>query len=786
MASNIVLQLNFLKSLTIDFEEFSKKSQEVSPHYAISKAAELEYEFAAARDRHNKIVVVKNSTEATKYCDDDVFRRIRESYHQLWAALHNVIPASTSSTGTQETSNLNTTLSSQCNSYELKLPKIDIPTFNGDYNEWMSFNNLFTTIVHNSTALEPIHKLQYLRNSLRGEALNIIKNLDLDNDNYYEARRLLKARFQHTRRLVDSYFERIFKAHSIPSETSKAIKNLIDTIQDCRTSLKKLNAVIPDYVIVYHIVDILPAETLGEWGEALGGSTDLPSVDFFLAFLEKRFRIVEMTETIARSYKKPGTYHVQSESSSTESDEVSCDGDNRSNRSAQHISVKCNICDCDHHFTKCDGYNRMSQEERLDFIKGRLLCINCLKTSHTVGQCKSHFRCRVCKRKHHTSLHRYEISFSNKQSSGHKSPKELEYDSRAESVQPNVNRTYQVQTQNTSKLLGTASVIAFSGSGSPVILRSLVDPCSTDNYITESMVHMLHLQKFHDPTVVLTMGNQQTNHCTHRVNLRIKSRKGNFSTDISAAIVDKITTDMPTTEIPLSSAGYLANLPLADPFFNRPSSINLLLGVDVHTSIKIDESKRLGNFIAENTLFGYLIRGSVATNIASRNSIVLLTQNVPRNLQLQGQRKTLNSQRNISEYGKANSSNQAQVFKYSIRSSNNNHTSKSENISGDLCEENMVIYNQALRKMINELSQAPEDLSPKKVIDDQVFSQKQNEKSYLSYSSALRQVIKIATFSLQFLAKALPDLTNCFLLSANETFPFAEKKVSARLVEIKS
>lgn len=310
MSTNVVLQANFLKRLKEDRATFEKNT-DVSPHYAISLAAELEDEFTQARDRHNKILITKTSEPITEYLEGDVFGNIRRTYHNLWALVNDAIPQGTSSLSTHQ-GGMNTSTSAPGTTHEMKLPKIDIPHFSGDYNEWMNFHNLFTLIVHSSPNLEPIHKLQYLRNCLTGEALKVIKNLELNGDNYYEARKLLKARFQHTRQLVDSYFKRIFKAPAIPHETSKAIKGLIDNIQDCKTSLKKLDVVIPDYVVIYHMVEILPSETVREWGESLGGSTELPLLNKFLEFLEKRFRIAEMTEGLNKVAKKTQkAFHVQ-------------------------------------------------------------------------------------------------------------------------------------------------------------------------------------------------------------------------------------------------------------------------------------------------------------------------------------------------------------------------------------------------------------------------------------------------------------------------------------------
>lgn len=97
----------------------------------------------------------------------------------------------------------------QCKQVELQLPKMRFPTFDRSYDNWIAFNNLFTAMVHNNTAIDEIHKLQYLKGCLTGDALNV-KNLEVTESNYSIARALLIKRFQHTRRLVNNYLKKLF------------------------------------------------------------------------------------------------------------------------------------------------------------------------------------------------------------------------------------------------------------------------------------------------------------------------------------------------------------------------------------------------------------------------------------------------------------------------------------------------------------------------------------------------------------------------------------------------
>lgn len=65
----------------------------------------------------------------------------------------------------------------------VKLPNIDLPKFDGNYERWISFKDLFESLVSNAI-LFSIQKLHYLKVSLMGEAVKVVASIELTNDNY--------------------------------------------------------------------------------------------------------------------------------------------------------------------------------------------------------------------------------------------------------------------------------------------------------------------------------------------------------------------------------------------------------------------------------------------------------------------------------------------------------------------------------------------------------------------------------------------------------------------------
>ena len=72
-----------------------------------------------------------------------------------------------------------------------------------------------------------------------------------------------------------------------------------------------------------------------------------------------------------------------------------------------HMSAACSeICGDPHKLHACPEFKKKSVSDRLQFVRCKNLCFNCLQGGHTVGECQSQHTCRECKLKHHSLLHR--------------------------------------------------------------------------------------------------------------------------------------------------------------------------------------------------------------------------------------------------------------------------------------------------------------------------------------------------------------------------------------------
>ena len=82
----------------------------------------------------------------------------------------------------------------------VKLPKVDVPMFDGDILHWQTFWEQFSVAIHDRTNISDTEKLVYLRHSLKdGSAKSIIEGLSRSGEQYAEAIKSLKSRYSRPR-----------------------------------------------------------------------------------------------------------------------------------------------------------------------------------------------------------------------------------------------------------------------------------------------------------------------------------------------------------------------------------------------------------------------------------------------------------------------------------------------------------------------------------------------------------------------------------------------------------
>ena len=128
----------------------------------------------------------------------------------------------------------------------VKLPKLDVPTFDGNILNWKQFWEQFTVFVHKRFSLSNAEKLVYLQQAIKdGPAKSSIEGLSRSGDHYDEAVDCLKSRYDRPRLLQRTHVRMIIDAPPLKDGNGKELRRLHDTIKQHLRALENSDHGLP-------------------------------------------------------------------------------------------------------------------------------------------------------------------------------------------------------------------------------------------------------------------------------------------------------------------------------------------------------------------------------------------------------------------------------------------------------------------------------------------------------------------------------------------------------------
>ena len=240
----------------------------------------------------------------------------------------------------------------------------------------------------------------------------------------------------------------------------------------------------------------------------------------------------------------------------------------------------------------------------MSILKSNGLCVNCLKPGHFARQCKSVHRCKVCQRPHHSLLH---IESTNENS---------RFVSERIVTPPIVDSVISntALELNTNVLLMTCKLLVEVPNGSTIIARGILDSASSASFVSERIVQLLALSRSSCNATISGITGLMHKSRTQCVTSFIISPTHSAveKINVSAIVVPRVTRDLPVSPISLNSNwSHLSDIELADPAFGLPGRVDLLLGIDIFSSLLL-QGRRFGQAdspVAFETIFGWVLAG---------------------------------------------------------------------------------------------------------------------------------------------------------------------------------
>ncbi|KAF9812281.1 hypothetical protein SFRURICE_012833, partial [Spodoptera frugiperda] len=303
-----------------------------------------------------------------------------------------------------------------------------------------------------------------------------VKSIDYEKSEYN-----IKNTYETTEELFTEYkteLKEALKKIVRSDKSSSAIKELLDTSNECLHALGNLGIMVEhwDVIVIYVLSLKLDTESRKQWEMKISDCSDeLPTMNQFKSFLEQRFRSLEFLDNKGQGRQFNRNVPVKS----------------------LHVStILCIFCQDNHKLANCKKFAGLDIDKRRNFVQTNGLCYNCLGANHSVYACRQSTRCHICKKKHHSLLHLRNVSKSGGDSNKPDQVAESSVSAVATSNQSNSTNIVSCFANSHSQiLLATALIAAESKSGTAIVLRSLLDQGSQASFVTESAVQLLGLKR---------------------------------------------------------------------------------------------------------------------------------------------------------------------------------------------------------------------------------------------------------------------------------------------------
>ena len=257
------------------------------------------------------------------------------------------------------------------------------------------------------------------------------------------------------RQIHQTHVRRIVEATPLKHGKGKDIRAFHDLVIQHLRALKSLGHE-PSQAFITSLLEMkLDATTMFEWQRHSQDHTDVPDYQDLLDFLNLRAQAAE-----ASIEKCISTSSIMVVSTTPTDHCISCGTEK-------------------HQLYTCTKFRSLSYAEKIDLLRSKNHCMNCLRPGHFVRRCISQNHCKLCQRPHHTLLHQEKEDVTPK----------------AE-VPTVTNTTSESTTMHVSVssniLLMTCQVIVETPQG-VVKARALLDTGSSASFVTECLAQSLHL-----------------------------------------------------------------------------------------------------------------------------------------------------------------------------------------------------------------------------------------------------------------------------------------------------
>ena len=145
----------------------------------------------------------------------------------------------------------------------IRLPKWNVPIFDGDVLQFRSWWDQFNCAVHSNKKLSDIDKFTYLKSYVTGTAANLLSGLTSTINNYKKAIELMTERFGNSQTLISANMRVLSRIPRIESMSNiPQLRSVYDSLETSIRNLKDLGVETTTYgsLLVTNIFERIPEE----------------------------------------------------------------------------------------------------------------------------------------------------------------------------------------------------------------------------------------------------------------------------------------------------------------------------------------------------------------------------------------------------------------------------------------------------------------------------------------------------------------------------------------------
>ena len=391
------------------------------------------------------------------------------------------------------------------------MPKQKIHTFNGDHTQYYLFIRSFDNVI--SSNLSPSEQLNYLEQFTSGRPNEIVRaclHLPPD-DGYVRARQLLDRRYGNPNRVIQSFVDKVTNWENIGRDDVEAFDEFAVVLSSCDNAVSCVpngSAVLSNPETLKRIIQKFPAFIRDRWCRAADElmSDRKRDVTFsdLVSFVDREARIIKNPYFGKQMLNVKESTNFRSNSNKNSAKNSPATRTFRTDVKDSKKNLSCWYCKKAHLIDQCNEIETMSQENKIQAIRGLGLCFACLRSGHRSNSCTARKTCDHCKGGHPTLLHFSKNIVSKELTDSNKSAEN--------SQDENGVRIYTNISNNSCKGMSVVPVNVRSGSGRVVQTMAFLDGGSTGSFCTESLLKRLGIEnsRFVEEDVLTTTMNSKS------------------------------------------------------------------------------------------------------------------------------------------------------------------------------------------------------------------------------------------------------------------------------------